>query len=361
MTEQSAKKIKQVLLDERPPEGFDLSSDLSLTFDLSLDESGLYPYRATDIETLQVNLGDLCNQACTHCHVEAGPAKSQEKLTRATPTRVSMTRAVMELCLQTIDENPIATVDITGGAPEMNPEYRWFVKSLCALTRPTEKKRLRIITRTNLTILTESGYEDLPRLLADNNVEVVASLPCYTERTTDLQRGRGAYDASVAGLKELNSVGYGTDPALPLSLVYNPSGSFLPPAQDALEADYRRELRAQHGIEFTHLLTITNMPIGRFQKSLGRDATLEYINTLKAAYNPKAAANAMCRTLLSVGPNGELYDCDFNQMLGLRCSGEITHIKDFDMSRLQNREIVTAAHCYGCTAGHGSSCAGVTA
>lgn len=349
MAEQGAKKMKQV--DDRPPEGFDLSPDLSLTFDLSLKESGLYPYRAINIDTLQVNLGDLCNQTCAHCHVEAGPAKSLEK---------QMTRAVMELCLKAIDENGISTVDITGGAPEMNPEYRWFVKSLRALKRP-EEQRLRILTRTNLTILTEAGYGDLPRLLADYQVEVVASLPCYTEKTTDLQRGRGVYDASVAGLKELNRVGYGTDSGLPLSLVYNPSGPFLPPAQDTLEADYRRELRARHGIEFTRLLTITNMPVGRFLHSLGRDATLEYISALKAEYNPKAALNAMCRTLLSVGPDGVLYDCDFNGMLGLRVSGEISHIKEFDMERLTTREIVTAAHCYGCTAGHGSSCAGVTA
>ncbi|MBE9529346.1 MAG: arsenosugar biosynthesis radical SAM protein ArsS [Proteobacteria bacterium] len=347
MAEQSARTIKQI--DERAPEGFDLSP-----FDLSLKEDGLYPYRATTLDTLQVNLGDLCNQACAHCHVEAGPGKQQEH---------QMTRSTMTLCLKAIKENGIGTVDITGGAPEMNPEYRWFVRSLRALAGPDE---LRIITRTNLTILQEATYADLPRLLADNGIEVVGSLPCYTEETTDSQRGRGAYNGSITGLKELNCVGYGVDPALSLSIVYNPSGAFLPPEQKALEADYRRELRTRHNVEFTHLLTITNMPVGRFLKALGPDGTTEYIRTLKAAYNPKAAKNAMCRTLLSVGPDGTLYDCDFNGMLGLGVSGggsneAPANIKDFDMESLKTRRIVTGAHCYGCTAGHGSSCAGVTA
>ncbi len=315
------------------------------SFEAALKEDGLHPFTATGLNTLQINLGRLCNQACAHCHVKAGPGRTE-----------IMERTTMEFCLKAIKESAISTVDITGGAPEMNPEYKWFINALKELG-------CRVITRTNLTILIEKGFEEMPDFFAENGLEVVASLPCYTEETTDAQRGAGVYGASIEALKRLNSAGYATGASsLPLSLVYNPSGPFSPPPQDSLEAAYKRELKERHNVNFTNLFTITNMPVGRFLDTLKRsEGLVGYVNGLVEAYNSEAARNVMCRSLLSVGWCGTLYDCDFNAMLGLGCSpGTPAHISEFDRERIEKRRIVTGAHCYGCTAGHGSSCTGAT-
>ena len=315
-------------------------------FDASLDETGLYPLKSTCISTMQVNLGRLCNQSCRHCHVEAGPNRSE-----------LMSKSTMELCLEKMDEAGIRTIDITGGSPEMNPDYRWLVKSC-------RSRGYRVMTRTNLTILGEAGYRDLPAFFAENGVEVVASLPYYLEEMTDRQRGPGVFAASIEALKELNSIGYGEDgnPLL-LSLVYNPCGAFLPPTQKIIEADFRREIKKRYNINFTDLFTITNVPVGRFLSFLNDSGNMErYRKHLHGSYNPAAARNVMCREIISVGFDGALYDCDFNQMLGLKCNhGAPDHISDFEIQSLTQRRIVTGTHCYACTAGHGSSCTGAVA
>lgn len=312
-------------------------------FDDTLKGSRLFPLTATGIKTFQINVGRLCNQACLHCHVSAGPTRTEV-----------MKRETMELCLEKIRELGQPVVDITGGAPEMNPHYRWLVK---------EAKRFgcRVMTRTNLTILTEDGYEDLPEFFAKNEVEVVASLPYYLSDVTDRQRGKGVFDRSIEAITRLNSFGYGLDGSpLALDLVYNPCGAYLPPPQKNIEADFRGEMKKRYGASFTSLFTITNMPIGRFLDFLVKSGNLKrYMARLKAAYNPEAARNVMCRELISVGWEGTLYDCDFNQMLGLRCNhGAPDHISEFDAESLGSRRIVTGVHCYGCTAGGGSSCTG---
>lgn len=285
-------------------------------------------------------MGRLCNQACKHCHVDAGPNRKE-----------IMSKETMEMCLEVLRREKYPTVDVTGGAPEMNPDYRWFIRSCAAIG-------CHVKTRTNLTILLEDGYKDLPEFFAEKRVEVIASLPYYLPDTTDRVRGKEVFTASIEVLKILNSAGYGTEGSgLILNLVYNPCGAFLPPSQKAIEADFRRELKKRYGITFTNLFTITNMPVGRFLKDSGN---LErYMDHLVASYNPSAAANVMCRQTLSVSWDGFLYDCDFNQMLGLGCNhGAPAHIKDFDGKSLDARRIVTGPHCYGCTAGAGSSCTG---
>ncbi len=314
-------------------------------FDASLEEAGLYPLKAVGIETMQLNLGRLCNQSCRHCHVDAGPKRTEV-----------MSILTMGLCIEKMEQAGIRTIDITGGAPEMNPDYRWLVKSCRSLG-------YRVMTRTNLTILLEQGYEDLPSFFAENEVEVVASLPYYMEEMTDRQRGAGVFAKSVEALKRLNAAGYGRTEDLTLSLVYNPCGAFLPPTQRTIEADFRRELKIRHDIKFTNLFTITNMPIGRFLDFLKTSGNLrQYQARLHASYNPEAARNVMCREILSVGWDGSLYDCDFNQMLGLKCNhGAPDHIKDFKTPDLAKRRIITGTHCYGCTAGSGSSCTGAVA
>jgi radical SAM/Cys-rich protein len=315
-------------------------------FDASLEKAGLYPLKAAGIETMQVNLGRLCNQTCRHCHVDAGPKRTEV-----------MPRSTMEVCLEKMEEAGIRTIDITGGAPEMNPDYRWLVKNCRGLG-------YRVMTRTNLTIILEQGYADLPSFFAENNVEVIASLPYYLEEVTDRQRGAGIFAKSVEALGRLNAVGYGQpEKNLTLSLVYNPCGAFLPPPQKTIEADFRRELKRRHDIEFTNLFTITNMPIGRFLDFLKTSGNLkQYQARLHGSYNPEAASNVMCREILSVGWDGSLYDCDFNQMLGLKCNhGAPEHIRAFKTTGLARRKIVTGAHCYGCTAGSGSSCTGAVA
>ena len=314
-------------------------------FEKAIAESNLYPLTSTGISTLQVNVGRLCNQACRHCHVEAGPNRKEV-----------MSKETMELCLDILRNSDISTVDITGGAPEMNPNFIWFVEECVKLGR-------HVMVRSNLTILTEPGYEDVPGFFAENQVEVIASLPYYMEQNTDSQRGKGVFQKSVAALKKLNALGYGIEGCgLILNLVFNPGGAFLPPSQRALEADYKREMQKRYGISFNNLFTITNLPVGRFLAYLNSSGNFEmYMGKLVASYNPSAATNVMCRNILSVGWDGTLYDCDFNQMLGLSVNhGAPSHLKEFDISMLSKRQIVTGIHCYGCTAGAGSSCGGTT-
>lgn len=315
------------------------------TFDGALASSNLFPLRSQNVSVLQINLGKLCNQACKHCHVDAGPGRPE-----------TMSGETVELCLKAVLDSAVPTVDITGGAPEMHPEYRRLVAG-CA------SAGTRVMTRTNLTILTEKGYEDLPGFWAENGVEVVTSLPYYTKETVERLRGAGVFEASIAALKRLNSAGYGVDGGSILNLVYNPCGAYLPPAQNSVEADFRRELEKKHGISFTNLFTLTNMPLGRFLSFLTASGNLKrYMERLEASYNPAAARNVMCRETVSVGWDGSLYDCDFNQALGLKCGfGSAAHIGEFDAGKLAERRIVTAPHCFGCTAGAGSSCTGTVA
>jgi radical SAM/Cys-rich protein len=312
-------------------------------FARALSESGLWPFGATGIQVLQVNVGKLCNQTCRHCHVDAGPDR-----------REVMTRETMQVCLDVLERANIPILDITGGAPEMNPHFRWFVLAARRLSR-------KVIDRCNLTILLTPGHRDLPGFLAENEVEVVASLPCYSAENTDAQRGDGVFAKSIDALRELNALGYGKPASgRVLTLVYNPLGPSLPPPQKELEAAYRRELLGRYGIMFNRLYTITNMPISRFLDDLLSNNKYDaYMHKLIEAYNPAAAGGVMCRTTLSVGYDGRLYDCDFNQMLEIGLEGDLPqHIAEFDASRLTQRSIATGQHCYGCTAGSGSGCQG---
>jgi radical SAM/Cys-rich protein len=313
-------------------------------FDARLDAAGLFPLTASEVTTLQVNVGKRCNQACKHCHVDAGPHRTEE-----------MARETADLCLDALRRHPeIHTLDITGGAPELNPHFRHLASEARAMGR-------HVIDRCNLTILFEPGQETLARFLADHQIEVTASLPYYLAQRTDAQRGVGVYEKSIEGLRLLNALGYGVpDTGLLLNLVYNPTGAFLPPSQAAMEAEYKDELARRHGIVFSHLYTITNLPIARFRHFLERTGNYDrYLDRLKSAFNPDAAANVMCRSLVSVGWDGVLYDCDFNQMLDLPVEASAPrHIRDFDAYLLARRRIVTGDHCFGCTAGAGSSCGG---
>lgn len=312
-------------------------------FDDSLKDTGLYPLLSVGVKILQVNVLLRCNQACRHCHVVAGPDRQEV-----------MGRPVMEACLALLRESSIETVDITGGAPEMSQGYTWFVERLTGLG-------LHVKTRTNLTILLVDGFTALPEFFASNKVEIIASFPYYLEGTADRQRGKGVFAASIEALKRLNGIGYGMEgTGLELNLVYNPAGAFLPPSQKAIERDFRRELLRRYGICFTNLFTITNMPIGRFKDFLVTSGNYTtYMERLAASYNPTAAANVMCRETLSIGWDGSIFDCDFNQMLGLKSDhGAPDHISNYDLKKFDRRQIVTGLHCYGCTAGAGSSCGG---
>lgn len=301
--------------------------------------------RHTRTEILQVNVGKLCNLTCVHCHVNAGP-KRKEIMTRETIDRV----------LDWLAGTDIPTVDLTGGAPEMIPDFKYFVRRLKAL-RPSR----HIIDRCNLTILLESGFEDYGQFLAANQIEIIASMPCYSPENVNAQRGEGVFDGSIKGLQLLNSLGYGTDPGLPLHLVYNPNGAFLPGAQAELEADYKRELREHFGIVFNKLFTITNLPIARFASYLKNNNKLgEYMLLLNEAFNPATVEGLMCRNTINVSWTGEVFDCDFNQMLKMQWrDGERgLHLWDLNPGEVENREIQTGEHCFGCTAGAGSSCGG---
>ncbi len=304
------------------------------------------------IDTLQVNVGKLCNQACLHCHVDAGPKRTE-----------IMDRRVADRVIHVLAEHDrITKLDITGGAPELCGEFERLVRAGRRLGK-------HVMVRHNLTVQFDphpqsgTSMEHLPEFFADHGCEVICSMPYYTSYFTDKQRGRGAFDKSIEGLRRLNSVGYGiAGSGLELNLVYNPAGAFLPAAQESLEADFRRELRRNAGIEFTHLFTITNMPIHRFLHDLQRSGTYEqYMQRLLDAFNPVAARGVMCRTMISVDYDGRLSDCDFNQMLDLPVeSGSPATIFDFDYDALVHRRIVFADHCFGCTAGAGSSCGGAT-
>ena len=316
------------------------------SFDEKLAAHGTPLRRAAEVETLQVNVGKLCNQACRHCHVDAGP-KRTEVMKRETAERV----------IDAVRRFRIPTLDITGGAPELNPSFRYLV---------AEARRLgaRVIVRHNLTVMFEPGQEDLPEFFRDHEAEVVSSLPYFLEQQTDAQRGAGVFRKSVEALRRLNAVGYGRQGSgLTLNLVYNPVGAFLPPAQESIERDFKRELSARHGVTFDRLYTITNMPIRRFLDYLRRSGNEErYMRKLVEAFNPSTVEGLMCRGLVSVDWTGKLYDCDFNQMLELGVpEGLPQSIADFDPSAFAGRPVATGAHCFGCTAGAGSSCGGAVA
>ncbi|MBK5929883.1 arsenosugar biosynthesis radical SAM (seleno)protein ArsS [Halochromatium salexigens] len=311
-------------------------------------QPGDFPFiRREQVLTLQVNLGRLCNQQCLHCHVGAGPQR-----------REIMDRDTLELVMATLERGDFQTLDLTGGAPELNPGFRDLVRHARGLG-------LRVIDRCNLTVLSEPGQEDLADFIADQSCELVASLPCYLETNVDAQRGRGVFDASLAGLQRLNALGYG-DPnsALVLDLVFNPQGPELSPPQAGLEADYRRELFDKFGIRFNRLLTLANLPVGRFGSLLLSTGAFDgYIELLRSAHRAENLANVMCRSLISVDWQGWLYDCDFNQMLGLplgvtKADAERPHLRDLPGRALAGTPIAVANHCYGCTAGQGSSCGG---
>lgn len=300
------------------------------------------------VETLQVNLGYKCNQSCLHCHVNAGPTRTE-----------MMSRETVFEVIAYLKSSNIKTLDVTGGAPELNPHFRLLVKAARDIG-------VRVIDRCNLTILHEPGQEDLADFLRDNEVDIVASLPCYLEENVDRQRGKGVFDASIRALQLLNAKGYGKPGSpLKLSLVYNPQGPVLPPAQGPLESDYRKHLAAHFGIEFSELYVLTNMPIQRFGSTLITKGSFEhYMDLLKNAYQPQNLESVMCRSMLSVDYLGYVYDCDFNQMLGLPLAWKHksrTHLRDLTGIDLTNNPIVVKDHCYGCTAGQGSSCGGALA
>ena len=313
-------------------------------FEVALEQSGLLPLLPIDLEVLQINVGKLCNQTCRHCHVDAGPDR-----------REVMPDIVVEACLRVLETTRIPILDVTGGAPELHPRFREIVVRAAALGRT-------VIDRCNLTVLTLPAYEDLPDFFAAHGVEVVASLPAPTSKQTDAQRGGGVFERSIAALRRLNALGYGSDPALRLHLVANPVGAYLPGDQAALEADWKRTLQHRYGVVFHRLYTITNMPISRFLEYLEDSGNLDdYMDRLVRAYNPSAAAAVMCRTTLSVGWDGALYDCDFNQMLEIPLAPGVPRtIFDFDAESLAARRIAVGPHCFGCTAGAGSSCGGTT-
>ncbi|MGA2191779.1 MAG: arsenosugar biosynthesis radical SAM (seleno)protein ArsS [Nitrospirota bacterium] len=300
---------------------------------------------AEDIETIQVNLGYLCNQECAHCHVSASPRRVE-----------MMGMHTMQEVLKAADHARPALIDLTGGAPELNPHFREFIRMLSGAGHEVQ-------VRTNLTALMEPGFDDLPGFLRDSRVSLVGSMPCYLEENVRAQRGPGVYEKSVAAIRALNALDYGMDGGLRLSLVYNPGGDYLPPDQKALEADYRRELALRAGISFTSLITITNMPIGRFEKKMRTIEKEEsYLRLLTESFNPATLEGLMCRHQVSVGWDGALYDCDFNLALGLPVEmGVPGHIACFDGEALSRRRIVTGGHCFGCTAGRGSSCKGAIA
>lgn len=315
------------------------------SFREKLDTAGLHPLRPLETTILQVNLGKMCNQTCAHCHVDAGPDRKE-----------IMSRDTMHQCLEVLRTAAIEVVDLTGGAPEMNPDFRWFVEEIRALKK-------HVIVRCNLTIIVSNPrFRDLPEFFRKHGVEVASSLPFYNADRTDRQRGEGVFQRSIEALRMLNNAGYGEEGSgLMLNLVYNPAGAFLPASQTQLEKDFKAELKKHFDITFNNLYCITNMPVSRYLEYLIRSGNLErYMERLVDAFNPAAAAGVMCRNTISVGWDGYLYDCDFNQMLEMRVDSPGQHISQFQLSKLNEREIVVNQHCYGCTAGSGSSCGGTT-
>lgn len=317
-------------------------------FESKLEPIGLFPLKPTQIEILQINMGKMCNQVCKHCHVDAGPDRKE-----------IMTRETMRDCLDVIRTCDIHTVDLTGGAPEMNPDFRWFIEEIRKINADCT-----IIVRCNLTIiLANPKYHDLPDFYKKHRIEVVSSLPYFTAMKTDSQRGNGVFDKSIKALQMLNEVGYGMpDSGLILNLVYNPSGAFLPPAQEGLQAEFKKKLKDKFDIHFNSLFTITNIPISRFLEYLIRSENYEdYMEKLLESFNPVAAQNVMCRNTISVGWDGYLFDCDFNQMLDLKVDAKDSqHISNWNTQTLRHRSIIVNKHCFGCTAGAGSSCGGAT-
>lgn len=302
------------------------------------------PLKPTGLDIFQINIGKLCNQTCAHCHVDAGPDKKVENMSRET----------LERCLEIIAKYKIPTVDITGGAPEMNAHFRWFVESCTALG-------VKVMNRCNLTIIKANPkYADLPQFFVDNNVHVISSLPYFTKNRTDSQRGDGVFEDSIEALKMLNKVGYGMPGSdLVLDLVYNPSGAYLPGDQSTLEAEFKRQMKRRYDIEFNNLYAITNLPVSRFLDYLVESGNYEeYMQSLVEAYNHSTLGGLMCRFTLSVSWDGYIYDCDFNQMLDLKVKANSQHINNFDIDALMKRDLVFNQHCYGCTAGAGSSCGG---
>ncbi len=316
------------------------------SFGNKLGDINLLPFKPTGLDIFQVNIGYMCNMTCEHCHVDAGPTRTE-----------IMTKETMQQCLNAIREAGATTIDITGGAPEMNPNFQWFIEEIRAIS-----KEIEIIVRSNLTILVSNEtYKTYPAFFKQHNLTVIASLPCYTAANTDKQRGDKAFVRSIEALLMLNDLGYGKEgTGLDLHLVYNPGGAFLPGDQLKLQADYKRVLKQDFDLDFNQLYTITNLPISRFLDYLIKDEKLDvYMQTLLDAFNPAAAAGVMCRNTLSVSWDGYLYDCDFNQMLQLQVEKSVPqHIKNFDLKALLERNIVLGQHCYGCTAGAGSSCQG---
>jgi radical SAM/Cys-rich protein len=317
------------------------------TFATKIKETNQFPLRPKKLEILQINLGYMCNQVCAHCHVDAGPDRKE-----------IMTLKTMNECLEVIKKTGAHTLDLTGGAPEMNPNFRWFVEE-------ASKAGIKdFIVRSNLTIIrANKKYYDLPQFFKKHNVHVVSSMPHWTKGKTDKQRGNGVFDKSIKALQELNAIGYGIEGSdLKLDLVYNPSGAFLPGDQLALENDFKKALKSEFDIDFHNLFAITNLPISRFLDYLIASENYEdYMYSLAEAYNPAAVTNVMCTNTLSVSWDGNLYDCDFNQMLNLKVASKVKHISDYNEELLQDRKIIINQHCYGCTAGAGSSCQGVVA
>jgi radical SAM/Cys-rich protein len=316
---------------------------ISNIFKEQLDLINMSPLKPLEIEILQVNFGKKCNQQCVHCHVEAGPNRHE-----------MISRKILEYCVDVSKNRSIKTIDITGGAPEMNPHLKWFISKISELDK-------EILVRTNLTILQEEDYHDFIPFYKKKRVTLIASLPCYIEDNVDQQRGHGTFKKSIQSLKELNEIGYGEENSdLNLHLVYNPGEPSLPAPQSVLQQDHKRELWDRYKIKFNKLYTITNIPIGRYKKHLEKTNMLEkYYDILIKSFNPTAAENVMCRNTVSVDWQGFLYDCDFNQMLDLKIGGENPiKIDNFNLEDLKNRKIIVKNHCFGCTAGSGSSCQG---
>jgi len=305
-------------------------------------QSSDFPYiERNDLTILQVNLGYKCNQRCLHCHVNAGPNRTE-----------MMDKVNVDHVIHFAKENNIKTVDLTGGAPEINKYFTYLIES-CT------RNGIHVIDRCNLTILNEKGMESLPIFLSDNKVEIIASLPCYKEQNVNKQRGKGVFESSIAALKKLNALGYGSSNQLTVNLVYNPQGAELPPDQQKLEKEYKLFLNENFGIKFNNLYTITNMPINRFGSTLvSKNLFKDYMKLLKNSFSEKARENVMCKTMISVDPYGYVYDCDFNQMLNIPLSNNKIHISEVNQHDLRKRQIATADHCFGCTAGSGSSCGG---
>jgi radical SAM/Cys-rich protein len=315
------------------------------TFADKIKEVNQFPLLPKKIEILQINVGYMCNQVCAHCHVDAGPDRKE-----------IMTVETMQQILEVLKTTEITTLDLTGGAPEMNPNFRWFVEEAAKIGVKD------FIVRSNLTIIrANKKYHDLPEFFKKHNIHVVSSMPHWTKGKTDIQRGDGVFDKSIKALQELNAVGYGMPGSnLKLDLVYNPSGAFLPSDQTTMEKDFKKALKEDFNIDFHQLFAITNLPISRFLDYLiASDNYEDYMYSLVEAFNPSAVANVMCTNTVSVSWDGWLYDCDFNQMLGLKVASKSKHISDFNESELKNRKIIISQHCYGCTAGAGSSCQGV--